>query len=171
MTLATRFVTLALGAALLAGCASDAGDYPSLARRPVERISGTAPVVAPEPVPNPPPPLSPELAARLAQLGNQVVAAHARFTETEPRARRLTAAAGGAAVASESWAVATVALAQLESARSEAMIALADLDALYAAARIAGDEAVLIGETRTRVLAVIASEDAVLAELRGKLAG
>lgn len=171
MTRATRFATLAACLALLAGCASDAGEYPSLARRPVERISGTAPVVTPEPAPGLAAPLSPELAARLSQLGNRVVAAHARFTEVEPRARKLTAAARGAAVASESWAVATVALAELESARSEAMIALADLDMMYAAARIAGDGAVVIGATRTRVLAVIEREDEVLAELRGKIAG
>lgn len=156
--------------ALLAGCAQNAGDYPSLARRPVERISGTAPVVTPEAAPAPAAPLSPELAARLTQLGNRVVAAHENFTTKEARARNLVGAAGGAAVASERWAVATVALAELESARSEAMIALADLDALYASARIAGDPAATIEETRSRVLTVIAREDAVLAELRGKIA-
>ena len=156
--------------ALLAGCAQDAGEYPSLARRPAERISGTAPVVVPEAPPAPPPPLSPELAARLTQLGNMVVKSHGEFTAKEARARSLVGAASGAAVASERWSVATVALAELESARSEAMIALADLDMLYASARIAGDPATVIGETRSRVLAVVAREDAVLAELRGRMA-
>ncbi|MGH6787706.1 MAG: hypothetical protein ACREBO_12835 [Novosphingobium sp.] len=167
----TRQILVLTIAAMLAGCAGSAGDYPSLARRPVERISGTAPVAAPDPAPAPPAPLSPELAARLTQLGNRVVAAHGKFTAREARARSLVGAAGGAAIASERWAVATVALAELESARSEAMIALADLDALYAAARIAGEEAGVIGETRTRVLAVIGREDEVLAELRGRIAG
>lgn len=166
----THLSALVASLALLAGCSADRDDYPSLARRPVERISGTAPVAAPEATPAPAAPLSPELAARLTQLGNRVVEAHGRFTTKEARARSLVGAAGGAAVASERWAVATIALAELESARSEAMIALADLDALYASARIAGDPATAIEETRSRVIAVVAREDAVLAELRGKLA-
>ena len=158
------------GAALLGACASDAATYPSLARRPAERVSGTSEVVAATPTaPLPPAAPSPELSARLAGLVQQAEAAHRRFTSREARARGLVSAAAGAAVASESWAVATIALADLESARSDAMIALADLDQLYAAQRIEGGEALATGAAREAVIALVAQEDLVLASLHGKL--
>ena len=158
------------GAALLGACASDAATYPSLARRPAERVSGTSEVVAATPTaPLPPAPPSPELGARLAGLVEQAEAAHRRFVSREAKARGLVSAAGGAAVASESWAVATVALADLESSRSDAMIALADLDQLYAAQRIEGGEALATGAARDSVIALVAQEDLVLASLRGQL--
>ncbi len=72
---------------------------------------------------------------------------------------------------SESWAVASVALAGLESARSDAMIALADLDQMYAAGRIAGNDSSAIEAARTEVTGWIGEEDRVLGLLRGKLGG
>ncbi|QGN54394.1 hypothetical protein [Novosphingobium sp. Gsoil 351] len=102
-------------------------------------------------------------------------AAHARFGERRGNAAALSAVAQGAAVGSEAWSVAQVALASLEAARSEAMIALADLDSLYVDAK---NEAVMtggsgdvdaIGETRDQVIALIGEEDATLASLRGRL--
>ena len=165
-----RILAALSGIALLGACASDAATYPSLARRPAERVSGTSEVVAA----TPPAPLvsaspSPELSARLAGLVQQADAAHQRFNSREAKARELVSAVGGAAVASESWAVATVALADLESARSDAMIALADLDQLYAAQRIEGGEALATGAAREAVIALVAQEDLVLASLRGQL--
>lgn len=160
---------LILTTVLLAACASDAASYPSLARRPVERISGTAPVVPPSPEAAPAPP-SPELTDRLDRLVTQARSADARFRQNSPRTRALIGAAGGAAVASESWAVATVALADLESQRSQAMIALADLDALYAAETVAGSDASAIARARDQVIAMVGEEDAVLNELKGRLA-
>jgi hypothetical protein len=73
-------------------------------------------------------------------------------------------------VASESWSVATVAMADLESARSEAMVVLADLDGLWAAARVAATPADAILEARARVIELVGTEDAVLLTLRGRLA-
>ena len=63
-----------------------------------------------------------------------------------------------------------MAVADLESARSEAMTALADVDAHYAAARIAGDDATAIESVRSQILEMVASQDAVLDSLKDSLA-
>jgi hypothetical protein len=165
-------VAILLSLTVLAACASTGeGRYPSLATRPGERISGTA-----EPVPAPPrPPATEATGSRLAQLRAQARAAHARFGERRASAAALSAAAQGAAVASEAWSVAQVALAGLEATRSEAMIALADLDSLYVAARQAsvatdgsGDLDAIAG-ARDEVIGWVGEEDTVLASLRGRL--
>lgn len=97
---------------------------------------------------------------------SQAQDANVRFESREPKARQSVAAAAGAAVASDNWARATVAIADLELARSDAMIALADLDAIYANARLDGDDVTAIARTRDAVTALVAKQDAVLAELR-----
>lgn len=168
---ARSLATCALAALLLSGCAADNAAYPSLARRPAERVSGTAEVVAAAPTQFPPaPPPSADLIARLGQLSDQAQAAHGEFSSRRAEAQRLVNAAGGASVGGEGWAQASVALAGLETARSQAMIALADLDALYAAERIAGSDVTAIAATRDRVIGWISEEDQVLAQLRGRVA-
>lgn len=165
----TRFITsVTLAALLLSGCGSKSG-YPSLAKRPQERISATAPVVAPTPTAEPAA-LAPDLAlqARLARYQQQARDAHNRFIAAAPKATRLVNAARGAAVASESWSLASVALAELESRRSEAMVALADLDALYVKDRIDGGDGGTITAVRDQITASVADEDAVLADLKGR---
>jgi len=161
-------VTLALSA-----CAADQGRYPSLARRPAERISGSSAVVAPAPAPALLPEIaaSPELAARLGQLVGRIETVHQRFLARRAAAAARVSAAAGAAVASDSWSVATIALADLESTRSEAMIALADLDAMWVTARIAGEEAPALAAARDHAIALIGQEDAILAGLRGRMRG
>jgi hypothetical protein len=156
-------------AILLTGCAADTSNYPSLARRPAERVTGSAEPAQAEPAPAPPALPSPELTARLAQLTAEAESAHRDFLARRDRAGQLVAAARGAAVASESWSIASIALAELEAARSRAMIALADLDSLYAAERVAGGPAAAVGAAREQVIALVSQEDAVLAELRGRL--
>ena len=155
-------------ASVLAACAADQDAYPSLARRDVERAASAEPAPVP---PAPPQPADPGLAPRLQQLVDRAGKAHERFSARRGRAEQLTASAQGSAIASESWAVASVALADLESARSEAMIALADLDQLYAAAHIGGTEAGAIDQARDRVMSLIGEEDQVLATLRSRLGG
>ena len=161
---------------LLAACAStgatgNGGKYPSLATRPGERVSGIAePVAAPAP-----PPATAATGSRIARLRAQAQAAHVRFGERRGSAASLSAAAQGAAVGSEAWSVAQIALASLESARSEAMIALADLDSLYVDAKNAAvmtdgsGDVDAIGATRADVIGMIGEEDAILASLRGRL--
>ena len=172
MNIAFRLTAAATLAFLLSACAADRSTYPSLARRDAERMVGT---IAPAPPASesatPPAAPSPDLVAHLSQLTAQANSAHARFTARAPRARALSGAARGAAMGSDSWASAAIALADLESARSDAMIALADLDALYAAARVEGNDVAAITATRDQVSALIAAEDGVLAELRNRMAG
>jgi hypothetical protein len=131
----------------------------------VERVSGSFQPPPAQPVALPAAP-SPELATRLEQLASLARAANDRFESREAKARQTAAAAAGAQVASENWAKATVAIADLESARSEAMIALADLDAMYASARLEGRDVTAIAQTRDAVTALVAKQDAVLAQLR-----
>jgi hypothetical protein len=160
----------------LAAC-SAAQDYPSLARRPAERMTGSAQAVTPEAPPPSPAPLSPELTTRLAQLVEQARTAHERFAAKRANAERQVAAGGGGAPGSEGWSVATVALSELESSRSDAMVALADLDQLYTTETLAasqtGDESkvMAIAAARDQVTALISEEDDVLARLRGRMAG
>ena len=159
----------ALAALTLAGCASDTTNYPSLARRPVERAATLA---APPPAPSlTAAPEDPALTVRLTALVEQARKAHQRFADERQSAERTVTAGSGASPGSEGWAVASVALASLESARSDAMIALADLDQLYAAARIAGSASDGIASARDEVSGWIGAEDAVLAALRGRLGG
>ncbi|MBW8783770.1 MAG: hypothetical protein JF593_03895 [Novosphingobium sp.] len=161
----------------LTACAA-AGDYPSLARRPGERVTGSAPPVAPAVEPSTPaPPPSASLATRLDQLVVQARGAHQRFVAAQPRTERLAAAARGAAMGSDNWSVASIALGELESLRSQAMIALADLDALHVETTIAaaggsriGDAAAVVA-ARQQVITLVGSEDDVLARLRADLRG
>lgn len=170
----SALVSLSASVLVLSACGASA-DYPSLSRRPAERISGSAPAVQP----SAPPPVaaapSPEFAGRLAQLVEQAAAAHGQFKARQGNAERLVAAAGNAAVASEGWSVASVALADLESSRSEAMVALAELDGIYAAEAVASAQAQDTGRrdaaaaARERVVSLVGEEDEVLARLRGRL--
>jgi hypothetical protein len=160
---------LAVSTLALAACAKDQGAFPSLARRPAERLNTPVPEATPSPVPTPAA-ADPALLARIAALEAKARAAHDRFTARTPQARTLVAAAAGAAVASEGWSVATIALSELEATRSESMIALADLDALYARAEVDGTDSAALAKARAEVVALVGAEDRVLGELQGQLA-
>lgn len=159
----------------LTACASGK-EYPSLALRPAERISGDTKAVTPEPSPPPAPP-SQQFTSRLSQLLEQARDAHQRFASRRGNVERLVAGAGGGALGGESWSVASAALADLEGARSDAMIALAELDRLYASESIAAAETGNTGNAdaaaaaREQVNAWLAEEDGVLAALHGRLRG
>ena len=162
------FLPVALSATLLLSACGDNQGYPSLARRPAERITGTAQPATPAPAAQPAPPNLAQQ-SRLAQLVERARNAHAGFMGSRGKADKLSAAARGASVSSEAWIVASVALAELESRRSEAMVSLAEIDSLYARARVDGDDGVAIAAARDQITAWVADEDAVLAELRGRL--
>ena len=157
-----------LPALLLGACARDTGEYPSLARRPAERLTATfdappAPVAVVLPAPGP---------AVIGQIGPLVSAAQradAKFRQREPRARSLVGSSSGAKMGSELWAVATIAVSELEVARAEGMLALADLDTLYNDTRVRGEEPGAIGAARDTVTGLIGRQDQVLGELRGRL--
>ena len=155
----------------LAACAGGSADYPSLAVRDAERVEGTfEPAPAPEPSPSPPPVQpSPDLLQRLALLRTAAASAHQAFLETAPGTRRAVEAAHGTGVESKSWAAAQVALADLDSARSQTAVPLGDLELMFANAALAFELREPIADTRSDVAAMVAQEDAILAELHGVL--
>jgi hypothetical protein len=168
MRLCLRPMAAAASLLSLAACASNTTEYPSLARRDVERAAASP---APAPAPSESPPAAdPALAETLPRAIAAARAAQQRFTDAQGGAERAVAAGAGTQPGSESWAVASIALAGLETARSEAMIALADLDALYAEARVkgAGGQDQIIA-ARTTVSAIIGEQDQVIAALHGRL--
>lgn len=162
-------VVLACASLALGACASSDGPYPSLAKRPAERITATWPP-APPPPPPAPPPLDAATTSRLDRLLAEVRRADARFDGKQARTRSVVAAARGAAMGSEAWAVATVAVSELEAARAQAMVAMAELDSIYADARTQGRDVSGVEAARQQAIAIIAAEDRVLDSLKGALA-
>lgn len=159
----------------LAACATGAEDYPSLAIRDVERVSGTG-IPAPAPAVPQVPPLSANVQARIGQLVRQAGDAHAVFESRLGPASRAVSSARGAAAASESWISAQVALSELESARSGVMVAVAELDALYAQERlerseIVSPDALALSEARGKVEAWMEKEDREITRLLSQLGG
>ena len=161
----------------LSACATDPR-YPSLAMRDFERVEGNAAPVEPEKTEAPAPaPLPSGLGERLAELRRQAEASHATFMRRADDARSRANAAAGAAQGSTRWSDAIVAISDVESARSDTMFALAELDsmlALGAAERADSGAAVglpQIAETRDSVAALVAEEDQVLVELTDPIRG
>ena len=148
-----RFNRALLLPPLLAACATPAEEYPSLAIRDAERVVGTLEPVAPEPYVPPATPAA--VLDRLDRLAAEAASAHRAFLAEAPAARSAVTAAGGAEPGTDSWARASVAVAGLESARSRAMIALADLDRLMVDAAVEGEALDRIVPVRDTVIAQV----------------
>lgn len=189
----------AASAIVLSGCAS-ADDYPSLARRPAEgsvspdpaicpaskeilaladeelgsgRVGGSAQPAPTLSIPQAPTEPSRDLTTRLAQLVEQARAAHGRFGDRRPAAERVISAGSGAAQGSEAWATASIALSGLETARSDALIALGELDQRFAELTTAESASTFdieaVSAARDQVETIVMEQDAVLAGLRQRL--
>lgn len=165
-----------LAPVLLLGACSTPGSYPSLAVRNVERVNGNAGAAPGTATPPPPalPPASADLVTRLDGLVAVARDADRRFQAERGAAERAVAASG--ARGSDSWSSASVALARLESTRSQAMAALADLDTLYADARdqAPDDEspsAQAIAAARTEVAGLVAAQDTLIERLSARVQG
>ncbi len=181
--LSTRFIALqrlclvgliAAPALVMGGCSPDRGRFPSLAIRPAERAFGQAKAAPADPAAAAPAPIPADatLPQRLAALDARAREADARFLALVPEATRAAARARNAATGSETWNLAQVALARLESARSDTAIALADLDQMATEAQIAavdhpGPDTAQVVNTRDSVAARVAQQDSVLAQLKG----
>ena len=152
---------------LLGGCAKDADLYPSLSIREAERVSGTFQPVQPEQVAEQAP--GAQTLDRLESLRADARKANERFLAAAARARGPVAAARGSAPGSEAWSVAQVALADLESSRSDAMIALADLDRIYIDARLDVVAFDRIEQVRGEVATMVDSQDQTINTLHGEL--
>ncbi len=155
---------------VLAGCAGSGGDYPSLAIRDVERAQGSFEPVRPDPldVPEVPVEFSGTLEQRLADLVGQARDAHERFAGAQSRTANLVAQAAGADSGSNRWAAAQVALADLDSIRSETAVALGELDILAVAAAVQAEDRGTIISAREQVTGLIEVEDAALRDLRDR---
>ena len=163
-TAAIAFSALALGA-----CAQDGGAFPSLAKRPAERV--TAVYGAPQPAASPialPQPAAGVL-SEVDSLVAKAAEADARFRRGEPTAQRLVGQAGRPRIGSEPWAIATMAVSELEAARGQAMVPLAELDRMFAEAMTRGEDVTQIADARDRVIAIIARQDTVLGALQRRL--
>jgi hypothetical protein len=159
---------LALGI-FTSSCAGESTLYPSLAIRDVERVQGSAPPTEGELPPPPPETPSPDLSQRLQQLRNDANQAHRDFMNAAPGAERQVNAAGKAAVASDAWVSAQVAIANLEVSRSKLLIALADLDSLHVAAELNGGARTIISETRDQVDQLSQTENDIISRLLASL--
>jgi hypothetical protein len=115
------FAPLFLGI-LIAGCARG-GDFPSLAPRPVERLSMEEPIRV-----DPPVAPDPALRDRVAGLVARARAGNSAFERAYARAAPLARSSGPAN--SDRWVQAQEAISRAEVARSETTAALADLDRL-----------------------------------------
>jgi hypothetical protein len=156
----TKSVFLATLCMALAACASDRGDFPSLALRPFE--NGTAPEAAPPP---PAPIRPPTSATRLIELRRAAERADAAFTARKDEATRLVRASAGQPIESAAHAEALVELAALDTLRGQTASALAALDALAAEAAGALSEDAALSVTQAQVAAMLAREDAYIARL------
>lgn len=153
----------------LGACAAPQGQYPSLAVRDIERVSGTMPVEPAPPQALPAP--GPATLATLDDLAASARSAHERFLAAVPQARAIARSAAKAPPGSESWAQAQVAIANLEAQRSQAMIALADLDRIQVEAATAALDTDSIDAVRRQVDALVAQQDATIWSLLALLAG
>ena len=152
---------------LLAACATPDGEYPSLAIRDAERVEGSFEPAPPTPYVPPPTPAA--VLDRLDRLAADAASAHRAFLAEAPAARSAVAAASGAEFGGDSWARASVALAGLEGARSQAMIALADLDRLMVDAALEGGELERIVAVRNVVIAQVDEQNATIEGLSRSL--
>jgi hypothetical protein len=161
MTLQARLISICAAALGLSACASGpAEEYPSLAIRDAERLSGTLEVE-----PYTPPLPAPAILASLEELTQTARAAHADFVEALPGVRRIVSAASSSPVGSEAWSNAQVAVGSLELRRSAAMIALAELDQIYVETSINGEALAPVEAVQEQVASLVAQQDAVINEL------
>ena len=148
--------------ALLGGCAGNSDRFPSLAIREAERFSGTF-----NPPPSDPAEAVPAVTdtQTLAQLVDKARSAHARFIETEPGTAALVEQARGLTAETNEWASAQIALADLAAHRSEALIALGDIDLLAAQAATTFAPEADIAAAQEQVSSWITIQDNVLLTL------
>ena len=165
-----RACVLAMLGCSLGACASASDAYPDLAIRDVERAAGTLQPAEPAPyVPPAPPATVLDRLDRLDQLAAEAANAHRAFLAEAPQARSAVAAARGADAGADSWSRAQVAVAGLESSRSQAMIVLADLDRIYVDAAIEGTGLAHIAATRDLVGAQVDEQNAAIEDMQRNL--
>lgn len=169
MGVAMKRAAILLGlSSLLAACASGGGNYPSLAIRDNERMTGSA--SAPQPARlTERVALSTDIATRIGQLEELGRANHAEFAELAVRASRLVTAARGTAITTKANASAQIALAELQSAHEATLSVLAELDVLLAEATLAGAQLTAIESARGEIAALSDDEQVRIGSLGAAL--
>ena len=127
--------SLLLSVIALAGCAKDAGRYPSLSPRPVERIGFEEPA-APPPAPVR---VDPALDAQIAEATRTGADRESRAREALAEAERQVARAAGAPAGSDAWLDAQIALGTLDGLRAEVGEGLTALEQSAADRGVAGE--------------------------------
>lgn len=150
----------------LAGCAESGGVYPSLAPRPIERVSIEEPVTAPDR--SAPPVADPAVDAGVATQLAAAEAADRQFTTELAATRRAVSAAAGKPAESEAWVAAQQALSRLDQRRGAVSSALANLDAMMVTA--GGAASPTVGDAWVRVSDIDERQRTVFGELAGRLA-
>ena len=150
-----------------------AGDFPSLSKRPYE--DGPAIDEAATPLPAKMETLPAALKNAVDGAVRQSETAHQAFLQTLPKVERSVSAARGAAPSSESWVVAQMLLAALETDRSPSVSALADIDSIYMKRldqEFTGEEkgaAALIAESREKIEAQVSSQQREVDNLKSRI--
>ena len=157
-----QFVVAVATCAFLAGCAGSSDQYPSLAIRDAERVSGQ---FSPSP---PTEEIGPVREFSTQEISGLVAAAqesHQAFLDAQLVTGRLVSVARGSGAESEARALALVALADLSTKRSNTAIALADLDLLAAKAATELLSSEQLATAQTTVLELVNRQDSTLAQL------
>jgi hypothetical protein len=160
---------------LLTACLQPMAERPSLERREVELRDREAEAKAP------PPPVEtvadPALAGDLAAMLARADKAEADFAVARSAAQAAAGAARGDAVGSEDWSVAQTRISALDAPRRELAQILGDLEELYvarlqkeAAGEVKPGGSDQIEQARQHVLALLESQDEVIAGLKSSLA-
>lgn len=163
---ARRGLLILILAAHLAACTGQMAEVPSLGRRAAELADP-----APPPSVVPDVPVSAADAARIRGWTESASAAHRAFLALADSRRGRIMAARGSARGSETWSGASVALAELQAARSQTMLPLAELDRFHITESTrdqANRNPALIAaaqEAVARVEAMLAVEDREIAAL------
>ncbi len=157
------------------------GEVPSLAKRAYELTPEQIAALANAPLElqdgdsgeraGPAPVLPPATAERMNTALGQHQSGSAAFARELPAARSAIAAGRGAAVGSENWVVAQMALTRLDSARAPSVAALGALDALHAetVSALGINNARRIDEARAQVARDVVEQNRVVAELGAQL--
>jgi hypothetical protein len=161
-------VALGLG---VSGCATgDMSDYPSLARRAVERQATVTPTPPTAPMPGP---VTATLAEAIRGLARDADAGEAAFRAALASGRSTIESGRGAPVGGENWSQAQLTLSRVDVARGSTTFALAELDRLAVQAGDAGDVSAqaAVGAEQARVAALVAGQQRVIDALLAGLSG
>lgn len=165
-----RIGLLGASLSLLGACSTvDDSRFPSLAKRPIESAGLTTRPDAIEPPPAAP--ADSNIAAKIAQYRGQANTGQGAFQQELGAAQRRVSAASGAAVASDAWMEAQMAISGLDSARAPTVEALASLDQLQVKQQGVGGRAGMdeIAAAIAAVRSMVAGQDEELNALKARL--